>query len=218
MPETPSCARWRGARGAKLKKSSTPVQQQQQQQLRRRMVGKQAPREAEEPVQVPRRREARQVPFAVIANAMDFSEEERRGFSRLPPFLRIREQKRILHNRKSQQEGWHSYGPFSPPEATALRCNICKAVVDCRSVKGGYETFNWEKARSPCQGEGAGGEPARLRLNNLGRVINDARIVERQNEKIRDFNEKAWRRRGEEGRRGHDFIPGRHQHQRSAEV
>ena len=87
------------------------------QTLRRRIEGKQAqPRE--------RRERARPLHAAIMA-AVHVEETDEARWAKMPPRLRTRDQKRVLHNRTAVEKGLHVFPPFKSIDEWTMKCLRC---------------------------------------------------------------------------------------------
>ena len=88
------------------------------QTLRRRIEGKQA--------QLPRAKERVRPHHAAIMAAVHVEETDEARWAKMPPRLRTRDQKRVLHNGTAVEKGLHVFPPFKSMDEWTLKCLRCE--------------------------------------------------------------------------------------------
>ena len=152
------------------------------QTLRRRIEGKQA--------QLPREKERVRPLHAVVMAAARMEETDEARWAKMPPRLRTRDQKRVLHNRTAAEKGLHVFHPFKSMDEWSLKCLRCERDIDLWTWSGQKKVFNLSaRLELKCGGdEFQGEESSAVRRNG---AVNPA-IRQLQNyEKLVYATEKA---------------------------
>ena len=104
------------------------------QTLRRRIEGKQA--------QLPRAKERVRPLHAAVMAAARVEETDEARWAKMPPRLRTRDQKRVLHNRTAVEKGLHMFPPFKSMDEWSLKCLRCERDIDLWTWSGQKKIFN----------------------------------------------------------------------------
>ena len=102
----------------------------------------------------------------------------------MPPRLRTRDQKRVLHNRTAAEKGLHVFPPFKSMDEWSLKCLRCERDIDLWTWSGQKKVFNLSARLE--QGE----EHSAVRRN--GAVNPAIRQLQNQNNKKKEANMKNW--------------------------
>ena len=104
------------------------------QTLRRRIEGKQA--------RLPREKERVRPLHAVVMAAAHMEETDEARWAKMPPRLRTRDQKRVLHNRTAAEKGLHVFPPFKSMDEWSLKCLRCERDIELWTWSGQKKVFN----------------------------------------------------------------------------
>ena len=128
---------------------------------------------------------------SLIIAATEFTDAEEKSFENLRPHQKIREQKRILHNREHLANGQHRFKPFSSPDDYHLTCEVCEKKIDFSDYQAGNDitVFDWRKGKKPCLGENLAGFAASAGNNNV------RKLLDAKNAKYDALNRAAWRQK-----------------------
>ena len=109
----------------------------------------------------------------------------------MPPRLRTRNQKRVLHNRTTVEKGLHVFPPFKSVDEWSLKCFRCERDIDLWTWSGQKKVFNLSaKLELNCGGdEFQGEEHSAVRRNG---AVNPAirQLQNENNKKTRSQQEK----------------------------
>ena len=152
------------------------------QTLRRRIEGKQA--------QLPRAKERVRPLHAAVMAAARVEETDEARWAKMPPRLRTRDQKRVLHNRTAVEKGLHVFPPFKNMDEWSLKCLRCERDIDLWTWSGQKKIFNLSaRLELKCGGdEFQGEEHSAVRRN--GAVNPAIRQLQNQNKKKEKPTEK----------------------------
>ena len=147
------------------------------QTLRRRIEveGKQA--------QLPRERERAIPSHAAVMAVVPVEETDEARWTKMPPRLRTRDQKRVLHNRTAVEKGLHLFPPFKSMDEWTVKCLRCERDIDLWTWSGQKKIFNLTaRLELKCGGdEFQGEEHSAVRRN--GAVNPAIRQLQNQNNK-----------------------------------
>ena len=93
----------------------------------------------------------------VAKQLAEFTAEEKERLETMGRFDRAREEKRILHNREAQKEGWCQVGLINVENGYTTTCGQCGREFGIGHRSGGnYIGIDWKRARKQCQSLGNG--------------------------------------------------------------
>ena len=141
---------------------------------------------------LPREKERAKPPHAVIMAAVQAEESDERRWAKMPPRLRTRDQKRVIHNKTAVEKGLHMFPPFTSMDEWTLKCLRCKRDIDLWSKNGHKKVFNLTaRFELKCDGEEFQGEDqGSIRKN--GTINPRVCQLQMQNQKKREANQKNW--------------------------
>ena len=121
-------------------------------------------------------------PAAVMAAVLVEETDEAR-WAKMPPRLRTRDQKRVLHNRTAVERGLHLFPPFKSMDEWTVKCLRCERDIDLWTWSGQNKIFNsTARLELKCGGdEFHGEEHSAVRRN--GAVNPAIRQLQNQNNK-----------------------------------
>ena len=153
------------------------------QTLRRRIEGKQA--------HLPRERERARPSHAAVMAVVPVEEADEARWAKMPPRLRTRDQKRVLHNRTAVEKGLHVFLPFKSMDERTVKCLRCERDIDLWTWSGQKKIFNLTaRLELKCGGdEFQGEEHSAVRRN--GAVNPAIRQLQNQNNKKREARSSA---------------------------
>ena len=110
----------------------------------------------------------------------------------MPPRLKTRDHKRVLHNRTAVEKGLHVFPPFRCMDEWTVKCLRCERDIDLWTWSGQKKIFNLTaRLELKCGGdEFQGEEHSAVRRN--GAVSPVIRQLQNQNNKKRDANRNSW--------------------------
>ena len=164
------CWEWRKGRGRSksiFQDTGLPLfHESLPQTLTRRIEGKQA--------QLPRERERARPLHAAIMAAVHVEQTDEARWAKVPPRLRTRDQKRVLHNRTAVGKGLHMFPPFKSMDEWTMKCLRCERDIDLWTWSGQKKIFNLTaRLELKCGGdEFQGEEHSAVRRNGAGESYN----------------------------------------------
>ena len=122
--------------------------------------------------------------------AAHMEETDEARWAKMPPRLRTRDQKRVLHNRTAAEKGLHVFPPFKSMDEWSLKCLRCERDIDLWTWSGQKKVFNLAaRLELKCGGDEFQGEEHSVVRRN-GAVNPAIRQLQNQNNKKREANMK----------------------------
>ena len=132
---------------------------------------------------MPRERERARPSHAAVMAVAPVEETDEARRAKMPPRLKTRDQKRVLHNRTAVERGLHLFPPFKSMDEWTVKCLRCERDIDLWTWSGQKKIFNLTaRLELKCGGdEFQGEEHSAVRRN--GAVNPAIRQLQNQNNK-----------------------------------
>ena len=127
---------------------------------------------------------------AAVMAVVPVEETDEARWAKMPPRMRTRDQKRVLHNRTAVERGLHLFPPFKSMNEWTVKCLRCERDIDLWTWSGQKKIFNLTaRLELKCGGdEFQGEEHSAVRRN--GAVNPAIRQLQNQNNKKRRSKQK----------------------------